>query len=63
MVVLGGPLSSKMRTDGNFRVRVLNRYIGVHPIGLRRVFSRGVNISTRIFDDNMLFPGLHGGAV
>ena len=53
-----------MRTDGNFRVHVflyVNPYIGVHPIGLRRVFSRGVNISTRIFDDNVSFPGLYGG--
>ena len=41
--------------------KCVNRYIVVHPIGLRRVFSRCVNISTRIFDDNVSFPGLYEG--
>jgi hypothetical protein len=38
---VGDPLSSKMRTGGNFRVRGfldVNRYLVVHPIGLRRGF-------------------------
>jgi hypothetical protein len=39
----------------------VNRYSVVHPIGLRQVFLRCVNISTRIFDDNVSFPGLYGG--
>ena len=39
----------------------INRYIVAHLIGLRRVFLCCVNISTRIFDDNVSFPALNCG--
>jgi hypothetical protein len=39
----------------------VNRYSIVHPIQLRRVFLRCVNISIHIFDDNVSFSGLYGG--
>jgi hypothetical protein len=54
---LGDPLPSKMRTDGNFRVRFSRR----KSIHCSRVFLRRVNISTRIFDENVSFPGSYGG--
>jgi hypothetical protein len=38
----------------------VNWYSVVHPIDLRRVFLRYVNISTRIFGDSVSCPGLYG---
>jgi hypothetical protein len=41
--------------------RKLSRSAFKKPIDLRRVFLCYVNISIRIFDGNVSFPGLYGG--
>ena len=63
---MGDPLSSKMRTstEGNSWVRFCRRKL-IQCSAPHRVtsifFVFGVDISTRIFDNNVSFPGLYGG--
>jgi hypothetical protein len=69
------PLSPNLRVEGNFQAqfsrrksiqcstpyRVTYRVTTLSGYLVRRVFLRYVNISTRIFGDNVSCPGLYGG--